>query len=43
MLSDLTKWEKPLYDDGTLALLMVDAALFCKSKDEMRYWINGFN
>ena len=43
MLSDLQKWEKPLYDNGTLGVLLMDAALFCKTADQMRYWIKGFN
>jgi hypothetical protein len=42
MLSDLTKWEQPLYDSGTLGVLMMDALLFCKTSEQMRYWINGF-
>jgi hypothetical protein len=42
MLSDLQKWEKPLYDSGTLGVLMMDAVLYCQTPEKMRYWINGF-
>jgi hypothetical protein len=43
MLIDLQKWEEPLYPGDMLAVLLMDAALFCKTSDQMRYWINGFN
>jgi len=43
MLSDLGKWEKPLYDRETLNLLSMDAMMFRKTHDQMRNWIEGFN
>jgi hypothetical protein len=44
MTSDLTKWEGgALYDSVTLAFMWQDAAMFRKTADEMRDWIEGFN
>lgn len=44
MMSDLHTWEGgELYDQLTLAHLWMDAALFRKTAEDMRNWIEGFN
>lgn len=43
MLSDVKKWDEPLYDPAVLQLLAVDAMLFGNSPDQVRRWIEGFN
>jgi hypothetical protein len=44
MASDLGKWNGgALYDDVDLSFLRMDAILFCKTAEQMRHWIEGFN
>lgn len=43
MLSDLGKWDQPLYDADTLRLLTVDGLMFRRSAADARNWIEGFN
>jgi len=42
MISDLGKWERPLYDAATLAFLMMAAMLFDRTPGQVRHWIEGF-
>lgn len=42
MLSDLRKWDRPLYDADTLLTLQMDGVMFCKTADQVRHWIEGF-
>jgi hypothetical protein len=43
MMSDLGKWSEPLYDQTTLTFLTMDGLMFCKTSDQVRHWIDGFN
>lgn len=42
MISDLGKWERPLYEAATLQFLAMDGLLFQKTPDQVRHWIEGF-
>lgn len=42
MISDLGKWERPLYDAHLLKFLAADGLLFRKTADQVRTWIEGF-
>lgn len=43
MVSDLGKWDEPLYDPDTLRLLSADGLLFRKTPADVKNWIEGFN
>lgn len=43
MISDLQKWQKPLYQPEIFQLVCADGVLFCKTAAQMRHWIEGFN
>jgi hypothetical protein len=43
MISDLKKWEDPLYDATVLRELLVEALVHRTTPDEVRAWINSFN
>lgn len=43
MVSDLGKWERPLYDTDTMEILTADGVLFRQTPDQVRNWIEGFN
>ena len=43
MVSDLGKWEQPLYDQALLDFLTMDAIFFCKTPAQVKHWIEGFN
>ena len=45
MLSDLTKWDKPLYDKKLLSVLVLNGMMFASKEDRrtVRHWIEGFN
>jgi hypothetical protein len=43
MISDLGKWKEPLYDKMTFTMLTMDGLMFCKTPDQVRHWIDGFN
>lgn len=42
MISDLGKWERPLYDSLIVATLQMDGMMFCKTPDQVKHWIEGF-
>ena len=42
MVSDLGKWERPLYDPIALRTLAAHATLFCETPTRVRHWIEGF-
>lgn len=43
MISDLGKWEKPLYDQSTLAMISTEGLMFCNTPQQVKHWIEGFN
>lgn len=43
MMSDLGKWDRPLYQPPMLSVLMMDAMKFRQTPAQMRDWIEGFN
>jgi len=43
MISDLGKWEKPLYDPAVFRTLVMDGIMFRKTAADVQNWIEGFN
>jgi hypothetical protein len=43
MLSDLNKWDEPLYEKDLITLMFQDATFFRSTPAELKDWINGFN
>lgn len=43
MISDLEKYDKPLYDTKTMTLLSADGIFFRNTPDRVKNWIEGFN
>ena len=42
MISDLGKWEGPLYEPELLRVLAADGMIFRKGEAQVRNWIEGF-
>lgn len=42
MISDLGKWERPLYEPDTLRFLAANGVLFRTGEAQVRNWIEGF-
>lgn len=42
MISDLGKWEEPLYGPETMRTLAAAGMLFCQTPQQVRHWIEGF-
>ena len=43
MLSDLREWDEPLYTEMAFNVIAMDGMMFCKTADQVRHWIEGFN
>lgn len=44
MVSDLQKWTGgQMYDPMLLAFLNMDGVLFCKTPEQVKRWVEGFN
>lgn len=43
MLSDIKKFEPPLYQPEIYQTVAMDGLMFRKTPDDVRHWIEGFN